>query len=71
MNPEEVRDALGPPDSSYRDGDYLAWDYRGYDSKGNYRAKTIKFRNGLVSGWDDYVDPTRERFETDRGRWLE
>jgi hypothetical protein len=72
MTKDEVEDALGPPDSTYRgSGGYSSWSYRGYDAKGNYRSLTVQFQNGQMTGTTDYQDPAAQRFDSEKGRWLE
>ncbi|WP_058556010.1 DUF4124 domain-containing protein [Thiohalocapsa sp. ML1] len=72
MTPAEVEDALGAPDSTYRGSNgYSSWGYRGYDANGNYRSLTVQFQDGLATGTTDYEAPAPQRFDTDKGRWLE
>ncbi len=71
MNAEEVREALGPPNSTHKiRGDDLSWDYSGTDSKGRYRRMKLRFRDGLLDTWTQSGTSANETLETDRGRWM-
>lgn len=72
MRADEVEQALGPPRSTRRGADgQHAWSYRGTDAHGHRRSLTVHFRDDVVTGSTERETRAEQRFELDRGRWLE